>query len=395
MTVHLIEAGPGSIRQLCCGTARVADLETARAALDGIDDPVALVGGGPVGVESLWRDVMRSLRCADRGRVVVVHPSWWAPTRVERLRAAAGEAQLRPRSWLLARAVPRGSPHPAVVVEIAERIVVVTGAAVVAEPRLGEPRDVAATVAGVIAEPDGPVVIDAPAAVDEADTLATLIAEALSARSGRCVVRVDDAGVRRLAAAALSQDQADDRPPAPDAARGGRRWMVAAALVLITAVAGSSVLSRGHPSAGGGTATTFLVEGVVALEVPAQWPVQRVTAGPGSARVQVTSPVDPQVALHVTQSRVAGETLTGTAETLKHAIDAEPAGVFVDFDPSAHSAGRPAVTYREIRPAHDIRWSVLLDRAVRISIGCQSPPGRHDAVDEVCERAVRSARAIR
>ena len=140
--------------------------------------------------------------------------------------------------------------------------------------------------------------------------------------------------------------------------------------------------------------TTFLVEGRVALTVPANWPTQRVVAGPGSARVQVTSPSDPEVALHVTQSPVAGETLSGTAERLKRAIDAEPAGVFVDFNPSGISAGRPAVTYREVRASHHVRWTVLLDGPVRISVGCQSRPGDEDAVRDVCEQAVRSAHAI-
>ena len=140
--------------------------------------------------------------------------------------------------------------------------------------------------------------------------------------------------------------------------------------------------------------TTFLVEGRVALTVPANWPTQRVVAGPGSARVQVTSPSDPEVALHVTQSPVAGETLGGTAERLKQAIDAEPAGVFVDFNPSGISAGRPAVTYREVRAGHHVRWTVLLDGAVRISVGCQSRPGDEDAVRDACEQAVRSAHAI-
>jgi type VII secretion-associated protein (TIGR03931 family) len=119
--------------------------------------------------------------------------------------------------------------------------------------------------------------------------------------------------------------------------------------------------------------------------------MQRVVDGPGSARVQVTSPSDPELALHVTQSSVPDETLTGTAERLKRAIDAEPAGVFVDFNPSGTSAGRPAVTYREVRAGHQVRWTVLLDGAVRISIGCQSRPGGEDAVREVCEQAVRSA----
>jgi type VII secretion-associated protein (TIGR03931 family) len=79
---------------------------------------------------------------------------------------------------------------------------------------------------------------------------------------------------------------------------------------------------------------------------------------------------------------------------LKRAIAAAPAGVFLDFDPSGVSAGRSAVTYREIRPGHQVRWTVLLDGAVQISIGCQSRPGGEDAVREVCEQAVRSAHAI-
>src|SRR5262245_16772083 len=61
--------------------------------------------------------------------------------------------------------------------------------------------------------------------------------------------------------------------------------------------------------------TTRLVEGRVVVEVPSTWTARRITAGPGSARVQVTSPTDPQSALHVTQSRVpSGETLLRTAD---------------------------------------------------------------------------------
>ena len=154
-----------------------------------------------------------------------------------------------------------------------------------------------------------------------------------------------------------------------------------------------AVSQKGVPDAQR-AATTFLVEGQVALTVPANWPTQRLVGGPGSARVKVTSPSDPEVALHVTQSRIAGETLSRTAERLKRAIDAEPAGVFVDFNPYGSSAGRAAVTYREIRAGHQVRWTVLLDGMVRISLGCQSRPGAEDAVLDVCEQAVRSAHAI-
>jgi type VII secretion-associated protein (TIGR03931 family) len=89
-----------------------------------------------------------------------------------------------------------------------------------------------------------------------------------------------------------------------------------------------------------------------------------------------------------------GETLSGAAERLKHAIDAEAAGVFVDFNPSSVTAGRPAVTYREVRAHHEVRWTVLLDGPVRISIGCQSRPGDAATIRDACEQAVRSAHAI-
>ena len=81
-------------------------------------------------------------------------------------------------------------------------------------------------------------------------------------------------------------------------------------------------------------------------------------------------------------------------ERLKHAIDGEASGAFVDFNPSGSTAGRPAVTYREVRASHHVRWSVFVDGPVRISIGCQSRPGHDDTVREVCEQAVRSARVI-
>jgi type VII secretion-associated protein (TIGR03931 family) len=98
--------------------------------------------------------------------------------------------------------------------------------------------------------------------------------------------------------------------------------------------------------------------------------------------------------LHVTQSRVALPSLDATAEFLKKAIDAAPAGVFVDFNPADRRADRLAVTYREVRSGHDIRWTVWVDKAVRISIGCQSRPGHDEAVARECEVAVRSARAL-
>jgi type VII secretion-associated protein (TIGR03931 family) len=389
----LLEAGPGVIRQLCCGRT-VAD-DSAMAALDGIDDPVTLVDDRPVAIGSLWRTILQSLHCDRPRRVVVIHPSWWGQARVATVSAAAqglaDHVEFRPRAWLLAR----DSPPPTVVVEIAQRLMVVTGAAVRAEPRRGEPqRDaeaVARAIASMTTNQAATVVIDAPGSVSGARDVATMIAERLPA--GLAVLQVDDAGLQRLATSAVLGDEQDRDSGHPPGGRWRRRALTVLVPVTVAAV-GLSAYSHRAPPQAVGMPTTFLVEGRVAVQVPAHWTTQRVIAGPGSARVQVTSPSDPQLALHVTQSPAGAQTLAGAAESLKHAIDAEPPGVFVDFNPSGVSASRPAVTYREVRPDHDIRWSVLLDGAIRIAIGCQNRRGDDDAMREVCELAVRSARVL-
>ncbi|HWS91009.1 MAG TPA: type VII secretion-associated protein [Mycobacterium sp.] len=417
----VIEAGPGTIRRLCCGTGEVLDddmSEIVGAALSAIDDRVALVGERPVAVHSLWCAALRSLNCScpdAQKTMVVVHPSWWASSRVEAVTAAAStvaaDVLARSRSWLLTQAshTEHAEREATVAVEIAERLVVITGAEVVAIPRSAEPRTVAEEAAMVIAgmarDATAVVLIDAPGTVAGAPALATLIAAALR-RGGQAVREIGDARLARLGQSVLSalDDPAEAHPIAGGRGVRSRARMLsglagAAVVVTVSALAVSAVAPVGRhgasPAVQVQTApTTFLVEGRVALTVPANWPTQRVVTGPGSARVQVTSPSDPEVALHVTQSPVAGETLSGTAERLKRAIDAEADGVFVDFNPSGISAGRPAVTYREVRTGHHVRWTVLLDGPVRISVGCQSRPGDEGAVRDACEQAVRSAHAI-
>jgi type VII secretion-associated protein (TIGR03931 family) len=405
MSTHIIEVGPRVVRQLCCGGDAVTDDEMVRVALDSIDDPVALVDLRPVTVDSLWRTVLGSMDCGSPKRAIVVHPSWWAPRRIDVVQAAAqvlaGEVVMRPRSWLLAQACPRKSQRTTLVVEIADSFVAITGAATVAESRRGEPQSVAeAVVRSVLAmtsDVTAAAVIDAPSTVVGSCALAATIADGLRASGGiRTAWVVDDA---RLKASAAQTVRGDDGNCESHFAERDcrRRWAVALAVLLTAAVLGvlgALVLSRRAAPAGDGVPTTFLVEGHVALEVPAQWPTQRVVGGPGSARLLVTSPSDPEMTLHVTQSRVATDGLSATAEFLKQAIDDEPTGVFVDFNPDGNVAGRPAVTYREVRPGHDIRWTVLVDKAVRISIGCQSRHGHDDAMRQVCELAVRSARAL-
>lgn len=398
----VVAAGPFAIRRLCCGTDISTGDEVARTALDAIDDDVALLGARPVTVASLWRTALRSVGCPTGTGLVIVHPSWWSSSRIAVVTAAAaqltGEVVVRPRSWLLTRA-SQAAAGGTVVVEIADRLVaVVAGAEMAAVPRKGEPGLVAEEIGRAVAGRAGAaVLIDAAGTDAGVARLAADIAEAVR-RRGLTPAVVDDARLARLARSAWPEPS----EPAPGGrARAPRRGILAACALILTAapLAVCAALPVGRrdvaaaPRVGAAT-TTFLVEGRVTVEVPADWPAQRVVSGPGSARVQVASPSDPEVALLVTQSPVPGETLSGTAERLKRALDAEPGGVFADFDPSGSTAGRPAVTYREVRARHHVRWTVFVDGPVRISIGCQSRPGAEDAVRGVCEQAVRSARAI-
>ncbi|UVO13275.1 type VII secretion-associated protein [Mycobacterium sp. SVM_VP21] len=381
----VIEAGPAAIRRLCCGATESAE---GAAALEWIDDPVGLVDGQPVAVPELLREVLSCSLPVES--VELIHPSWWAVRRVQLLAAAArglaGEVVTRSRATLLSNAF-----HAAVVVEIAAGLVAVTGpgsAAMVAEPRIGAPDGVAEAVARRICEAvrgrPGAVVIDVPAGIGGASDLSRLIEERLRPEVRATVVdRLPP--IRRTV----------DAPVTEPVSVGRRRRLAPAALV--GGMVALALLARHDARPDTDNPVTYLVEGRVAVQVPASWLTRRVTDGPGSARVEVVSPHDPQLVLHVTQAPAAGDTLTAIADPLQRALqraDAETPGVFTGFDPAGVSAGRPAVTYREVRVGHHVDWAVVVDRAVRIGIGCQSGTGGEDILRAVCEQAVRSARAV-
>lgn len=186
----------------------------------------------------------------------------------------------------------------------------------------------------------------------------------------------------------------------PMARRPGRRRKPVAATVAVVAVlllVAAIIALPGHRRTGDpGTAdTTAVVEGRIEVHFPTSWNIVRVTAGPGSRRLQATSPGDPDLAVHITQSYAPESTLAQAAAVLRREIAAQPPGVFVDFDADAEIGGLPAVGYREIRPGRVVEWTVLLVGSSRIGVGCQSPPGRADEVRSVCRQAAVSAKQAR
>jgi type VII secretion-associated protein (TIGR03931 family) len=176
--------------------------------------------------------------------------------------------------------------------------------------------------------------------------------------------------------------------PAPRTHRGRAALLAVAAVLALVGLAvavGSGPVWR-QPSG------VVVAEGRMAVRIPEHWTAERVTSGPGSRRLQISSAGDPGIAIHLTWAYAPDTTLAQAADVLSHAIAHEPPGVFVDLRPLDEVAGRPAVTYREVRPGRVVAWSVVLAGPTRISIGCQSPPGREAEVRAACDEAVRSAR---
>ena len=357
-------------------------------ALAGIDDTTVLLDERPVTVDSLWRHVISSGISNHCEPLTVLHPSWWPQRWVARVLSAATSVTpevavvAQPRSVVVARR----AGGVATVVEVGDELVAIcrgTGA-----PRIHRRAVDAAAIAAEVAGADSSegILIDVPHGVRGGDQFALAIRKALRHNG------VTASMVRREDELAPSTVE----PAAAVPMRRAVRWApISAAAVVGIAVCGvGAATTRPAGVSVAASDSVALVEGRVALRVPTGWTVTRVTAGPGSRRVEIVSPVDDSVALHVTQSYTPEETLDGAAQMLRRALGRETAGTFVEFNPADEHAGRAAVTYREVRAGRDVRWSVVVDGSTRISIGCQSAPGREDSVNRACDEAIRSTREV-
>ncbi|KUH81572.1 hypothetical protein AU186_16845 [Mycobacterium sp. GA-1999] len=355
------------------------------AALEAIDDDLALVVEQAVSVPGLWAELMRAA-VAGADAVVLVCPTWWPRARIDRVRAAAEQAAATVE--VLGRTAVLQNDTHATVIEIAPELVVVTRVGARAVVIANHDGDVAEEVTAAVGLA-GPVLIDAPANLH-----AGRLVDGVLKRLRSCGISArlaDEDAVRR---AATRQAAPSDVGPDPGGSRRHRTAVMASVVVTTVTLCGGFAL-RGRAAEPPTPATTLLTEGRVEMMVPAAWPAQRITSGPGSARLEVVSPSDDDVRLHLTQSIGPPETdLAQTAASLRAALAGEPGEVFVEFDASGSPAGRTAVSYRELRPDHHVAWTVLVDGRVRIAIGCQSAPGRESAVRDVCDQAIRSARAI-
>lgn len=357
MTV-LVEVGPNTVRG-----HRDPPSEWVAVAIDCVDDDLALLDDRLVAVTDLWRDVLKVAIGDQPGQdVAFVLPSWWPDTRAVAVTAAL-DRQVATHTRLELLTVGTD----ATVIEVADELVLIAHGA--DEPAVLDRHalDLIGHLGGV---PE--VLVDLPAGVTP------LPREVLTDLSG-AGIRIGYAGHPQLPSGS----------PERAVRRGPPRRRVAAGLGVVTAV-GLGWALQPNPAPTDEDAV-WLIESGVGMQVPAHWTVERVTAGPGSARVQVSDPAAP-AALHLTQSRLT--TPDGPAATLQSALDAEAPGVFVDFRPNGRVGDRAAVTYREVRADSHTRWAVVTDDTTAIAIGCQSAPADAAALQHICTRAVESARVF-
>jgi type VII secretion-associated protein (TIGR03931 family) len=385
MTEPVVVVGPASV----CGPG-VVESALASVALEAIDDRLTVLADRVVAVRELWCDVLHAALAGEQGSAVLVVPSWWPRSRVE----VVEDAMLESCAHVAVVLRGRGARSEASdLVELGPDCVVVhaaTGDRFVLAC-VGRAEWVADNVLATLSATRS-VLIDVPDGVPELPFLAAELVRRLRKR-GITVTSLDDDGVRRAVLASRRAELGGaGSAPRSVRARKPRVAVLVGALAVIAALAGAALNPGGRALERDDM--TWVVEGRVAAELPADWVVDRVASGLGSARVQVVSSNDPHVAVHITQARVrVEETLQQTAQALKTALDEQPRGLFADFDPDARSAGRPAVTYRERRVAIAVDWAVVLDRGVRIAVGCQRAVDQPDP-DPACERAVRTAHVV-
>jgi type VII secretion-associated protein (TIGR03931 family) len=333
MTGIVVEVGPAIVRG-----PNHADAEWVSAGIDGIDDELILIDDRPVEVADVWRTVMHDVVGGSAETIVIVCPTWWSSSRVERVRDAASTVANDVVVLRRAQALRDGqSDRPLTVVEIARsswscrRLEAICRCwRVETRKRFGQDAD---ADGGCGRQPRGR---------RGACPLAAAIADRLRA-NGVAVTIADQDWVWRGAEVRPPQEEARCPEARPPTNRSGRATAVLTGTLVSAAVLCGGFAGRddAHPSAAN-VPMTLLIEGRVGVMVPAQWVVERVTSGPGSARVQVVSPNDPDIAVHVTQSSLAPhQSHEQVAESMRSALSHEPDGVFVEFNPSDRQPTSP------------------------------------------------------
>ena len=189
----------------------------------------------------------------------------------------------------------------------------------------------------------------------------------------------------------------------PPPQRRTARYLAAAALiaVIVAAVAVTVVLTRSgdhtttaEPTAAPSspTASPLLTEtfGRVRAQLPAGWHV----TDRSDSRVDISPDNGARERISLVQKPLSeGSGLEEVAGALEAQIAGHPGGTVGALQRDVVFGGRPGLSYQEV-PGDGtvVRWQVLVDPGLQVSVGCQYPADSWDSMASDCEKFVADLR---
>lgn len=430
-----VNPGRGTVVDLAYGRPRIFEPATGirdpgidlRPLLDAVDQMTVVADGRRRHLRQAWQMAFADLGiAADPDRPLIVgHPSTWGPRRASSLAdvggGRAGETLLTslPRAVLIARSHADITVQRCAVVETTH----------IPEPPAdpARPRPAAWDVQIVRRHPEGwllersglieqgdqeadglAIIDDAVEAVfvdgdDPVEVSAAIDLVAAHAIAGR-VVPVDRDLVVRLGgrtggaaddAVPVAGDPAE--PAAGVSTRRSRRVLAGAAAAAVLVVAGAFAVGwwqRDDPA----PAHSEVAVGSATLSVPGDWrqsgqdTPSDATDDPTTRRAVFVSEADGGRIIAVLTELRDGSTPQSVASSLRNRIGQRGDDVVTEFSADTQYAGRDVISYREAPASGSaIRWYVIVDDGLQVSIGCQAGTTA-ESVDDECARAVRSVR---
>ncbi|MCR5978756.1 type VII secretion-associated protein [Gordonia jinghuaiqii] len=448
-------ADPGEpiVVDLAFGRPRIWEPDTGlrhpdrdvRYLLDNVDEMTVVLDGQRAHTRQAWQRVFAGLGLAasgDRARPMIVgHPSTWGHRRASSLADAGGRVpvELVPRAVLIARShadltvqrcavvetthIPQppadpAHPRPAVWdVQIVRRRpegwTVERSGVIDHDTKAKGTQTVSADRSDPVGESVVSVVDDTVEAVfvdgdDPAEVSSAIELIAAHAIAGRVVAVDRDLVVRHGRRTGGTADDAVPvtRDPAtvaaatagPRVAWRDRRVLVGAAAMAALVVIGATAVGVWQRDTAPAAASSDVALGRAAMTVPSDWRQTEqdtpsdTTDDPTTSRAVFVDADDGRRIIAVLTELRSGSTRESVATSLRNRIDQRGDAVVTEFSAATRYAGRDVISYREA-PASGgaIRWYVVVDGGLQLSIGCQAGTAA-EPVDAECAQAVRSIR---
>ncbi|MFE0751993.1 type VII secretion-associated protein [Gordonia sp. NPDC058843] len=413
---------------------RRTDLDV-RALLESVDELTVVVDGRRDHLRQVWRRVFADLDLPARRSLIVGHPSTWGIRRASTLADLGDDRSpvtLLPRAVLVARSHADLTVQRCAVVETTHlpqppadpahprprwwNVQIVgrgpDGWAIercgVIRPGTGHPSHAPAGGDGIDIIDDSveAVFVDGDSPAEVAVAIDVISGHAVAGR----VVAVDRDLVVRLghrtggAADDAVPPGRDPRPQDPvplGATRRRSRSVLAAAAVAILVVSGAIGVGLWQREPSSGMSSTDVTLGRATLTVPGDWrQVEQDTpsgsaADPSTTRAVFVDPDDGRRIIAVLTEVREGSTLESVADSLRNRIEQRGDDVVTEFSAATRFAGRDVIGYRESPASGDaIRWYVVVDDGLQVSIGCQAGTAAESA-DAECAEAVRTVHVSR